>query len=464
MISLTAYQGCCVGVFGLGKAGQAAVNALIAGGATVYAADDNEAGCEKLKVQKLDGVHVAPVQAWPWKQMDALVLSPGVPLTHPQPHAVVKLAQQADVPIIGDVELLFQACPDAIYVGITGTNGKSTTTSLIAHILEEAGRDVQVGGNLGDAAVTLEPLGKGGIYVIEMSSYQLDLLHETRFDVACFLNLTPDHLDRHGDLDGYVKAKMHIFDRQKSNDTAIIGLDDATMQKIGNDLRSITPANGVSVSAYGNEADIVVRDGRLIDGGHQFDLRAITSLQGAHNGQNAAVAYAAARACGLSAEEIYEAMCSYPGLRHRMQLVGELDGVRFINDSKATNADATQHALRAFDEIYWILGGKPKAGGIESLKPLFSRIRHAYLIGEAQEAFSDTLAHVLHSKCDTLEVAVKRAAQDALNDKKSGAVVMLSPACASFDQWPSFEARGDAFCAQVEAMIESIAKGAAHAS
>lgn len=458
MISATEYKKRAVGVFGLGKAGDAAIAALVEAGAQVFAADDSDKGMLATAEKFGRKVQVKPISEWPWEELAALVLSPGVPLTHPRPHAVVEKAKAANVPVLGDVELLYRACPEANYVAITGTNGKSTTTTLIGHILQSAGLKVQVGGNLGTAALSLEPLGRDGIYVLELSSYQLDLVRSTRFAVACLLNLTPDHLDRHGDMEGYLAAKMHLFERQQAGDTAVVAVDDAYTGRVAEQLEG-GPATLVRVSAASAQG-IYVMNGVLHDGEKRFDLRGIQTLTGQHNWQNAAIAYAAAKACGVKPEDIYAAMKTFGGLRHRMQFVAEIAGVRFINDSKATNADATQHAMKPFNPIYWILGGKAKEGGIGSLSAYFPQVAHAFLIGAAQEDFARTLeGKVAYTRSGTLKQAVEQAAAMAFEDGRKGAVVLLSPACASFDQWKSFEHRGDAFCAQVEALAQSVAEG-----
>lgn len=449
MITVTEYSGQSVGVFGLGKAGEATIASLKAGGAVIHAWDD--ASSSSLATRHYN--------EWPWHEIKALVLSPGVPLTHPKPHEVVTLAKQYNVPIIGDIELLYRAHPDASYVAITGTNGKSTTTTLIAHILKTAGIRTEVGGNLGTAALALAPLGKDGVYVIETSSYQLDLLHTARFNVACFLNITPDHLDRHGDMQGYIAAKMHIFDRQTSEDTAVIAVDDRFTVGIRDWALATGGRKVIEVSSYQPIAlGISTYDGNLHDHSSlmprpkaPMPLDSIPTLPGRHNWQNAAVAYGAARALGIAPEVIYGAMQSFGGLRHRLQMVAYIRGVRFINDSKATNADATSNALAPYENIYWILGGKAKAGGIETLGEYFPKIAHAFLIGAAQEEFAATLeGKVAYTCCGTLAVAVQKAAEMAWQEQKNNAVVLLSPACASFDQWKSFEHRGDAFCEMVE--------------
>lgn len=459
MIKITEFAGQKVGVFGLGKAGEAAALALTAGGAKVFKWDDGFEKNPPVPPQKTR--NTKHYKYWDWKQLKALVLSPGIPLTHPAPHPVVELAREHNVPIIGEVELLFRACPDATYIGITGTNGKSTTTTLIGHILQEAGVNCQVGGNLGTPALALEPLSEASVYVLEMSSYQLDLLQTTRFNVAVLLNITPDHLDRHGDMTGYIAAKQHIFDRQRTGDFSVVSLDDEYTKGIRQKALGNSEVEVIEVSSQNVlEKGVYVEDRILHDNTDNpkpkaQSLKPITSLTGKHNCQNAAAAYATARAVGVAPEKIYAAMQNFAGLRHRLQLVAEINGVKFINDSKATNADATANALAPYQNIYWILGGKAKAGGIESLTNYFPHITHAFLIGEASDEFAKTLeGKVPYIKCGTLEVAVKKASEmafaQASSPKPQASTVLLSPACASFDQFKSFEHRGDVFCELVE--------------
>ncbi len=491
MITVAEYARSAIGVFGLGKAGEATVAALLAGGAKVYVSDDSADKCREAEERYGRGIarphegelFVTPPETWPWENMRDLVLSPGIPLTHPKPHAVVELAKKHGCRIIGDIELLYRAQPRARYIAITGTNGKSTTTTLIGHILKSCGVKCEIGGNLGTPALALAPLEKDGVYVLELSSYQLDLVKSTRFNVAVWLNITPDHIDRHGDIEGYVKAKMHMFERQESvdvksvsdyekavaalRDVAIVAVDDAYSCKVSKQLHregrrvvevSHSPlANGVNTEAVGQNV-------ALYDHGNYIaDIAGISTLTGRHNWQNAAAAYAAARAIGLAPEAICKAMQSFAGLRHRLQLAATVNGVRFINDSKATNADATGNALAPYDHIYWIAGGKAKEGGIVSLAEYFPKIAHAFLIGAAEDDFARTLeGKVPYTRCGTLKVAVEKAAEMAFAEKKKDAVVLLSPACASFDQWKNFEERGDAFCAMAEAIAAG--KGVRHAS
>jgi UDP-N-acetylmuramoylalanine--D-glutamate ligase len=455
MIKLTPFSHKTVGVFGLGKAGSASVTALLDGGATVYAWDDKPVAFE-------NAARIIPYQDWPWETLSALVIAPGVPLTHPTPHAVVLLAQEHNVRVLGDIELLYRAQPDATYLGITGTNGKSTTTTLIGHIFHASGKRAEVGGNLGTAALLLAPLSQGETYILETSSYQLDLLQTARFNIAILLNVTPDHLDRHGDMKGYIAAKKHIFDRQQASDVAIIAIDDEHTKALYD--AGVGEGKMIPVSTQYELAEgVFVKDGMLYDhlpfvphALYPMPLQPIASLTGRHNWQNAAVAYAAARAAGIEPEVIYAALKSFAGLRHRLQLVDTIKGVRFINDSKATNADAVSHALAPYRNIYWIAGGKAKSGGIESLAHLFPHIKRAYLIGEAEDMFAQTLEGTLtYQRCGTLQAALNQAAADAFSEGLRDAVVLLSPACASFDQFTSFEHRGDVFCELVEGIADA---------
>lgn len=469
MIRLDRYKGQWVGVFGLGRAGFAAVRSLLAGEAMVYAWDDN-ADTRNRFMKDMGAVRhgqmrMESIENWPWSALQGLILSPGVPLTHPAPHPVVQFAQQSRVRILGEVDLLHNACPNAKYVGITGTNGKSTTTALIAHILHQNNLPVQVGANFGTPALELKPMDERGYYVLEMSSYQLALVNSVVFDASVMLNVTPDHLDRHGDMDGYVKAKRRIFERQRDNDASFIGLDDGYCRDVYIDLvrehRSNVVPFTVSQHQHTQRVVEVTHDGLLRDnyysGGFMYDLTSVTRLRGRHNWQNIAAAYATARHFGLTPDKVIEAVQSFPGLPHRMEEVGQRQGVLFINDSKATNADATARALEPFEQIYWILGGKAKAGGIESLAPYFPKIAHAFLIGEAQEPFAAMLeGKVPYMRCGNLENATQRAAEMALADMRGRGVVLLSPACASFDQWKSYEQRGDAFRQYVAAIVGKV--------
>lgn len=456
MIDLSFFADLPVAVLGLGRSGMAAARTLHASGADVWAWDDNE---DRRAEARGAGVPLVDLHTCNWQELTTLVLSPGIPHTYPEPHPVAALARAHGCEIIGDVELLGRAQRNASYVGITGTNGKSTSTALIGHILQLAGRSVAVGGNLGTPALNLEPLDSDGVYVLEMSSYQLELTVSITFDVAVLLNIAPDHLDRHGGMEGYIAAKRQVFHRQTRPRTAVIGVDDAPSRQIHADLSAaddqiVVPISGATVCPGG----VYARDGVLYDDTEGkavpvLPLAEAPALPGAHNWQNAAAAYAACKAVGIEPPVIAACLRSFPGLAHRQELIAIVDGVRYVNDSKATNADAAARALACYDAIYWIAGGRAKEGGLAGLEAFYPRIVHAFLIGEAQDAFAETLSgHVTYSRCDDLATAVGRAQERAHSDRRPGAVVLLSPACASFDQFGDFEARGDAFRRAVQAL------------
>ncbi|HIP78837.1 MAG TPA: UDP-N-acetylmuramoyl-L-alanine--D-glutamate ligase [Kiloniellaceae bacterium] len=447
MIDLSFFSGLPVAVLGLGKSGMAAARALQAGGGEVWAWDDSEDQRAAARAAEIPLVDLNQVN---WQEVTSLILSPGIPHTHPQPHPVVEAARAHNVEIIGDIELLGRAQRNARFLGITGTNGKSTTTALVGHILQLAGRAVAVGGNLGTPALTLEPLDLEGVYVLEMSSYQLELTRSITFDVAVLLNISPDHLERHGGFDGYVAAKRMIFHRQTKPRSAVIGVDDETCSEIYGALKAadeqdVIPISGQRIVPGG----VFVEDGVLIDdmdGARvpALDLKEIASLPGTHNWQNAAAAYAACRAIGVDAPVIAACLRSFPGLPHRQEILDVIDGVPFINDSKATNVEAAAMALACYDKIIWIAGGRAKEGGLAGLERYVPRIVHAFLIGEAAEEIAGVLkGQVPTTLSGRLEEAVPAAAAEAA--RHPGAVVLLSPACASFDQYRNFEIRGDAF-------------------
>jgi UDP-N-acetylmuramoylalanine--D-glutamate ligase len=456
MIPVTTFKGKSVSLFGLGGSGLATALALAAGGADVTAWDDNPASVENASAA---GVKTGDLRALDWSALDALVLSPGVPLTHPKPHWSADLARAAGVEIVGDVELFVRErrahAPDCPFVAITGTNGKSTTTALIAHILKASGRDTQLGGNIGTAVLTLDPPKAGRFYVVECSSYQIDLAPTLNPSAGILLNLTPDHLDRHGSMQHYADVKERLV---AASDTAIVGVDDTFCTRIADRVER-TGTKVVRISKRNVLADGIFADGArllLTQGGTTreiADLSAIQTLRGSHNAQNAAAAVAACLAVGVSEDEIRAGLASFPGLKHRMQPVGRRGGTLFVNDSKATNADAAAPALSSFERIYWIVGGLPKEGGIASLGGFFPKIAKAYLIGEAAPAFAATLGEAVPFEiAGTLERAVADAAADAEKDGSGGIAVLLSPACASFDQYKNFEVRGDAFVKHVAAL------------
>ncbi|MEO0882210.1 MAG: UDP-N-acetylmuramoyl-L-alanine--D-glutamate ligase [Pseudomonadota bacterium] len=464
MIPITEYSGRDVAVFGLGRTGLSAAKALAAGGARVHAWDDNEKTRAKAEA---NGITLSDINKRDWQSFAALVLSPGVPYKFPQPHRIVRMAEMTGVPVVGDMELFaraVQALPERArpkVVGITGTNGKSTTTALIGHILKEAGRDARVGGNIGTGVLDMAPLHANAIYVLELSSYQLDLVKSLHCDISIFLNFSPDHLERHGGLTGYLDAKKRIFQNQTSNDFAITGVDDMHAQAVSMSLAGKANQQVVQVSSeYALGRGISAIDGRLYSSlqGKAIlagDLRQAAALPGRHNHQNVAAAFAACCVLGVETGVIMQAIQSFPGLPHRLELTGTIDGVRFINDSKATNAQAAEQALKAYPRVYWIAGGQAKSDGISDLAPLFPRVAKAYLIGEAQDTFAQTLKGKAPAvKCGTLENAIREALRDSKESGEPDPIVLLSPACASFDQFKDFEARGDAFKAIVAGLVD----------
>ncbi|WP_319532215.1 UDP-N-acetylmuramoyl-L-alanine--D-glutamate ligase [uncultured Cohaesibacter sp.] len=460
MIPITIFKDQTIAVFGLGGSGIATLEALAAGGAKVLAFDDNEASREKAAA--VAGVEIVDLREADWSSVAALVLAPGVPLTHPKPHWSVELAKEAGVEIIGDIELFCrqrhedgQDCP---FIAITGTNGKSTTTALVTHLLREAGMDVQMGGNIGTPILALEPFAAERIYVIEVSSYQIDLAPGIDPSIGLLLNISADHLDRHGDLTNYARIKARLVG---ASEMAVVGLDDRLTANIASQLR-LKGRAVVTISGFGNErAMMAAPDGVLqsMEGDFLFNLDQARALRGTHNAQNAAAAVSVVRQLDVPPAVLSRGLISFGGLEHRMEEVGAKDGLLFINDSKATNADAASRALNSFRSIYWIAGGLAKEGGIETLVDYFDRIEHAYLIGDAAEAFAETLGKkgVTLSQCGYMDVALARAVEDAKESDNAGKerVILLSPACASFDQFPNFMRRGDAFREAVQTYLES---------
>ena len=443
MIRVPLYRNRTVAVLGLARSGLAVARALSAGGARVLCWDDAPDARAAARDQ---GFEVRP--AGPEDGIAALVPSPGVPLTHP----MIAAAHDAGIEVVGDIELLWRVLPEPRYIAVTGTNGKSTTTALIGHLLHSAGaRHIRVGGNLGTPALDLTPVPGEGTIVLELSSYQLDLTVEATFDIAVLLNVAPDHLDRHGTMAAYVDAKRQIF-RPGRLETAVVGVDDPISHSVCDVLgeRDQLHVAPVTVGATSREGVSVV-DGILHEEGEPVcDLARAAALPGRHNWQNAAAAYAAARACELAPERLAPALLDFPGLPHRMETIGSVSGIPVINDSKATNAEAAARAIACFENVYWIAGGRPKEGGIDAMAPLFPRIAHAFLIGEAEEPFAATLEGQLPvTRCGTLDRAVSAALDAACSNGRDGTVVLFSPACASFDQFSDFEQRGDRFRALV---------------
>jgi UDP-N-acetylmuramoylalanine--D-glutamate ligase len=459
MIPVTTFAGKRVAIFGLGSSGLLAARALAAGNAEVIAWDDDE---KKIKEAQAAGLNTQDLRVLDWSRVAALVLAPGVPLTHPEPHWTVRLARETNVEVVGDIELFCRergtSAARSPLVAVTGTNGKSTTTALIAHLLNCAGIDAQMGGNIGVPVLALEPFKPGRAYVLEISSYQIDLAPSLAPTVGILLNVSEDHLDRHGSLENYAAIKERLPANIERGGTAVIDVDDEFTRAAAEHIER-TRRKVVRVSVVSS-----LRDGYYAENGRIFgaagwkaqavaDLAGIGSLRGIHNAQNAACAIAACVALGIDLDAIQKGLASFPGLAHRMQEVGRRGNVLFVNDSKATNADSAAKALASFNDIFWIAGGKPKTGGITSLAPFFPRIRKAYLIGEAAKEFAQTLDGKVPYEVDRLlAAAINAAARDAAASGLKEPVVLLSPACASFDQYPNFEVRGKAFTEAVLAI------------
>ncbi|HMA71612.1 MAG TPA: UDP-N-acetylmuramoyl-L-alanine--D-glutamate ligase [Xanthobacteraceae bacterium] len=452
MIPVTTFAGKKVAVFGLGSSGLVAASALFAGGADVVGWDDNPG---RIAHAASTGIPVADLREFDWNRIAALVLAPGVPLSHPVPHWSVGLAYAMAVEVIGDVELFCRErrahTPNAPFVAVTGTNGKSTTTALIAHICTQAGLDAQLGGNIGTAILSLAPPQAGRVHVIECSSFQIDLAPSIDPSIGVLINLAEDHLDRHGTMSNYAAVKERLIVSVQPGGAVVVGVDDNWSQAIadragraGRRVVRVSVRHPVAYGIYLEAERIVEATGGTAQ--EVAQLTSIGSLRGRHNAQNAACAVAAALALGVDRRAIQAGLRSFPGLAHRMEEVGRKNEVLFVNDSKATNADSAAQALACFANIFWIAGGKPKTGGIESLSAFFPRIRKAYLIGAAAEEFTATLkGKVDHVVSVTLDHAVEEAARDAAASGLDHPVVLLSPACASFDQFENFEARGTAF-------------------
>jgi len=472
MIPVPGFEGRRIAVFGLGRSGLTAARALKAGGALPVLWDDSVSSRMQAEAE---GFAVEDLTTADWSGFAALVLSPGAPLTHPKPHWTVEKAKAAGIEVIGDIELFARALEAIIpeerpkVVAITGTNGKSTTTALIGWVLKSAGLTIHVGGNIGIGVLALPAPTEDGVYVIEVSSYQLDLTTSFAPNVAILTNITPDHLDRHGGMDGYVAAKERLFAQMWPDAIAMIGVDEpegrAVVTRLQPRDRVLTVSTTAPQAGPTDEADGPWRPayrtmssrldarGRTLwgDGRELVDLSDARSLPGRHNAQNAAFAYAAALELGVSPEDAIRGLMSFPGLAHRMETVGHLGKVRFVNDSKATNADAARQALASYDRSFWIAGGRAKAGGIDDLEDLFPRVVEAFLIGEAAGPFAARLGETPHRISGDMATAVQQA-YDAAAATGRDEVVLLSPASASFDQYPDFEARGEAFRAAVLAL------------
>ena len=451
MIIVESFAGQNVIVLGLGRTGKAAARAIQAGGGNVYAWDDNSllrTEARNADIQVMDPLRLD------WKTIAVLVMSPGIPHSFPEPHPVAAKARNAGVPIVSDVDLLGRTQTAAKYIGITGTNGKSTTTSLIGHILKKTHQNVEVGGNIGIPSLTLEPLDADGIYVLEMSSFLNELTRSIRFDAAVLLNITPDHIDRHGSMEGYVAAKELIFQNQKPGSIAIVGMDDARSMRIYHRLKNNSHTKVVGISARkAIKGGIYYKDGLFIDDAFSqqaivLDARKGTKFILGLHWQSVCAAYAVARHFGVSRPMILESMETFEGMDHRQQYIATIDDVIYINDSKATNMASAKEALNTFQDIFWILGGRMKGESLSSLSDYFPKVKKAFLIGEAIDSFASvfTSAGVPYEESGDLEQAVLDARRAALSSECANPTVLLSPACASFDQFDNFEERGKLFC------------------
>lgn len=469
MIPVQGFEGRKVAVLGLGRSGLATARALVAGGAAPCLWDDAP---EARAAAEAAGFTLTDLtRANAWDGVTALIVSPGIPHLYPEPNRLIARAMAAGVPVDNDIGLFFRslAMPDwdemdqvPKVIAVTGSNGKSTTTALIHHILQVAGRPAQMAGNIGRGVLDLDPAGDGEVVVLELSSYQTELARALTPDIAVFTNLSPDHLDRHGGKGGYFAAKRRLFS-EGGPDRAVIGVDEVEGQFLANQLAEGPADDRVIRISSGQKLDgegwtVFARKGFLAEWrkGRQvaaIDLREVKGLPGAHNHQNACAAYAAVRCLGLAPKLIEGALHSFAGLPHRSQLVGERDGVRFVNDSKATNVDSAAKALQAFAKIRWIAGGLGKDGGIAALKPHLGSVVKAYLIGHSARDFALELGDTPHEICETMDRAVARAAEEA----EAGDVVLLAPAAASFDQYPNFEKRGEDFAARVKVLTDGAA-------
>jgi UDP-N-acetylmuramoylalanine--D-glutamate ligase len=464
MIPVPGFEGRRIAVFGLGRSGLTAARALKAGGGLPVLWDDSVSSRMQAEAE---GFAVEDLTAADFTGFAALVLSPGAPLTHPKPHWTVDKAREAGIEIIGDIELFARAIaalPESkrpAVIAITGTNGKSTTTALVGWVLKQAGCKVAVGGNIGIGVLALRPPSEVNFYVIEVSSYQLDLTTSFAPTHAILTNISPDHLDRHGGMEGYVAAKTKIF--RAADTDKYVGVDDPEGRAILADLRARGSVDEVSVTQpLDGVTGMYLHEGWLaynvrhepkgpIERCKIVDLSKARSLPGRHNAQNAAFAFLVATDIGLEHDTVIEGLLSFPGLAHRMEHVATLGRVRFINDSKATNADAARQALASYERSFWIAGGRAKAGGIDDLEDLFPRVVEAFLIGEAAGPFAARLGDTPHRISGDMASAVQAAAEAAAATGRDE-VVLLSPAAASFDQYPDFEARGEAFRAAVLAL------------
>jgi UDP-N-acetylmuramoylalanine--D-glutamate ligase len=444
MINIPNYRGKTIYILGLGRTGAASAEALSKSNANIIAWDDNPETIAKYK----NKFSIISPEQLEWQKISALIASPGIPFTYPNPHQAFIFAAKYHVPVISDIELLMQANNEATFFGITGTNGKSTTTALLGHILNESGFTAEIGGNIGIPALSLKPFTNGGNYVLELSSFQLELLKKKRLDIAIFLNISSDHANRYASYEDYINTKATIFDGSQHG---VISIDYPELRTIYTNLQNESKIKLTAISTQkAIPGAVCVKDNMVYDwtetGKNVYELPINHSLMGRHNMENLAAAFAAARARGIHGASIVKTLFNFKGLEHRMEVVYKDNNLCYINDSKGTNSNSTAQALQTFDNIYWIAGGLSKDDGFGELMQYRHKIAHVYLIGEAQEKFAAILTknQVPFTRAGDLVNAFYSIEKDIvkINTPKN---VLLSPACASWDQWPDYIARGNAF-------------------
>jgi UDP-N-acetylmuramoylalanine--D-glutamate ligase len=455
-------------IYGLGISGISAAKFLAKNGESVVACDDNEKSLIENQ-KKFPDINFSKFDEIDFDKNTIISFAPGIPLYFPKPHKILETVKKTGASLACDVEILYRRNPKKKFIGITGTNGKSTTTALSGFIFKELRIASDFGGNIGVPCFDLDQSKDDFTYILETSSFQLDLLSQTHFGISALLNITPDHIDRHGSMENYIIAKKRIFQNQTENDFALIDIDNENSRKVFLELQNdknfkakLVPISTKEIQKNG----ISLFDGKLtcnIAEPFEVELKS-EFLRGSHNDQNMAFAFAITYCYlkkfskrDIEISQIITAIKKFPGLRHRMQIIGMIDDIRFVNDSKATNAESTEHALKTYKNVFWIVGGTAKEGGISVLKPLFKNVEKAYLIGEASDAFAEVLKEnsVNFEKCGNLENAFKKSYSDAKNSSLTEKNILLSPSCASFDQWKSFEQRGDYFCKLFDELSKS---------
>ena len=453
MILIDSYDRKKILIVGFGKTGFSTARSLDNSGSDIFIWDDNK-DLRELAIE--NGFSIYENKRHNLKNFDEIIWSPGVPHIYPSPHPIALEAKKTGVKIKSDIDLLYQAQSKALYYCISGTNGKSTTTVMVGHILKNAGKDIQVGGNLGKAVLDLEPLGSEGAYILEISSFQSELLQNFKPTISALLNISADHIDRHGSLDGYINAKAKLFEIQSPGSVAIINDDDEYCRNIKNRILKKPKLKVITISVDHKVSDGIFVDNNILNDNffeqnYKLDLSIFKNLYGKHNYQNIAFAYAISKVCGISIEEIIESLLSFQGLSHRQEIVGKCSNILFVNDSKATNWASALQALLSYDNIYWIAGGISKGSFPKEFKLYSKNIRKVFLIGQSAKDISDYLNDrgILNEINHSLEDAILNAWKKANIDNSPKATILLSPACASMDMFKNFEERGDAFVSYV---------------